>query len=481
MSLYWTGWMTAFLLIWMVLKHSPELYAANGIWMPVLRGLSLLTILRTAFQMTTGQWHLANGFLPINPTFNAVWMASAACALLGASIHSRSDDKPGVILRLSHIDKVLIGGLIVLVAAGPSRITLLALAGGLLYVCRPWITLRRVAYGLILLLTTTIFIPDTVLQKRLRLNEGNYRQKIWAVAIQAVQMKPLTGWGPGTFELAYQRFSFPVETDRIRFGRSTQFAHNELLQVAATSGWPAFVLVCVGLWHLIRRLKTTNTPSERSAAGALVVLLIASCFTHAWHMPFLLLWTLISAGILFSSRSDPRPLPQRSFHLPVFASLVVVTAVTLGWTALPSYSQRVHTSAENVYDEERLARSLEQAEKWDLAEKHYRQALILAPNRALNAMAVGRLYLKREKWAEAIPWFEEARRIEPRYWQSYAGLALAWQHVKPSRSRWILQALDRNKTRAAQDQIRFGNDLPSQGDSSPYEQEILRFTPLPRS
>jgi O-antigen ligase len=283
-----------FVLLWILLKNAPNYLNEEALLWTTLRVLAILTMGKTAIQFLAGDWRQAYGFFPINPTLNAAWMASLAVAFLAYSLPA---------LQKRRLDLGIALGLFFFTVTGPSRIVLVALGFGAVYVFYPWFTARRVATALTLLTIGFLLVPKDLVYKRVRLNEGNYRRQIWTVAVKAANEKPFFGWGLGTFESAYQRYAFPVETDRIRFARTTRFAHNEYLQAAAEIGWPMAGILFLFLWKMALRIRRVQAPHHRAVAAALIVLCICAGFTHIWHLPYLLLWTIVCGAALVHPRA----------------------------------------------------------------------------------------------------------------------------------------------------------------------------------
>ncbi len=182
---------------------------------PVLLGIGTVTAVLTTYQRARHQ--PAYGMFPINPNFNAVWMA----ALAGAWISKKDRTTP---------EKVLAFWLIVLVLLGTSRSAVMALMAGILFaVSQKQSRSKEIAViGLFTLLI--LWMSQSWTLTRMNFFENGARLRIWKLAFQGMTDYPLTGYGPGNFEMAYLRHAFPFE-EAVRYGRSTIFAHNDYLQV----------------------------------------------------------------------------------------------------------------------------------------------------------------------------------------------------------------------------------------------------------
>jgi O-antigen ligase len=96
------------------------------------------------------------------------------------------------------------------------------------------------------------------------------RTTIWGTALRVIKSQPLLGVGAGNFQNAYQRHADPVVV--LFFSH----AHNDVLNIAATSGIPALI-VYASIWlymlrNLIsrRRRKDFNSSSQLAIAATLV-------------------------------------------------------------------------------------------------------------------------------------------------------------------------------------------------------------------
>src|SRR5258708_22151883 len=125
-SLYFTLQALVFLVTWMALRAQIQDWTRFELHWDVLQWAGTATMVLTLLQMLLQK--LPNGFLPINPTFNAAWMASLTVLFAIRAFGTRNFSS----LEWKW-DAGLALGLGLLVIAGPSRSALVALAVGLLY------------------------------------------------------------------------------------------------------------------------------------------------------------------------------------------------------------------------------------------------------------------------------------------------------------------------------------------------------------
>ncbi len=130
--------------------------------------------------------------------------------------------------------------------------------------------------------------PDVSTQERLNR---------YACALRMAADRPVTGFGPGTFQFQYLPYQHPEEMTRIslqapvekrgpdNYGRGGG-AHSEYLQALAETGWPGLVLwlllVCFSLWRGVRLYLRTD-----EIGWLLLSLALLSFFLHGLVNNFL--------------------------------------------------------------------------------------------------------------------------------------------------------------------------------------------------
>jgi tetratricopeptide (TPR) repeat protein len=451
-SIYPTGQMLLFLILWIAIKADPESFPSSALWMRNFMLLGLADWVVTVYQWVHAGWTYTYGLFPVNPIFNATWLVGLGMALIGYATEQPSRKKAWKELSVGVLFCLTCGFL-------PARSAVVGMAIGFVYLFQKYLTGQRAIVLLGCLTVLVACIPTQVFYKRFRLDEKNPRLQIWSVALQGAKDHPWVGRGLGNFELAYQRHAFPFASDPIRYARTTEFAHNEFLQILVEAGLPAILLV---LWGLSRvwRIPKANIESYKSSKVLLLVLLIVASYNMLWHLPLFVYLTLLCLAMIRNPL--PKPVLSRNdskrFLTWGLSILLLSTISILGrcairhewilqkrWTTLIRWDSRdaeawigwagsqselryviagrtqaVMLAPEDPYYREMLAAALEathQREAYALALEHYQTALILAPFRAPNALAIGRIWVVLGQPHKALPWFQKALSIEPNYWE----------------------------------------------------------------
>jgi putative inorganic carbon (HCO3(-)) transporter len=106
----------------------------------------------------------------------------------------------------------------------------------------------------------------------------------WKSAIRMFRIKPVMGWGPGTYQFEYASYQLASEKTEI----STNFgdkgnAHSEYLGSLVDSGVPALVLylalIIIPLTRGLKFIKLTKVKEDKF----LVIMLMAGLVTYAIH------------------------------------------------------------------------------------------------------------------------------------------------------------------------------------------------------
>jgi tetratricopeptide (TPR) repeat protein len=360
--------------------------------------------------------------------------------------------------------------------------------------------------------------PPRLLYKRLRLNERNPRLQIWAVALQGGKDHPFAGTGLGNFELAYQRHSFPFETDTVRYGRTTEFAHNEFLQILSDLGLPALLIVLFGVLSALGAPVAKDPGRQRSAKALFLIIAVVAFYNILWHLPIFIFLAILSARMVYAASPGPPP-GRRPAGIPLLGTALILAAlaVSLGWCAVrdrwasrgrwdailrwnprdagawarwadqqrnaaeavKGYGRAVAIAPEHPYYLESYALALESTrtpEGYSHALDAYRRALQSAPHRPQNALAIGRILFLAHQPGKALGWFQKALWIEPHYWECDLWIARCLAQLnRPREARRVLRNVRVRRRTYLHWRRLVGTDLGPANEHSGYERSILAY------
>jgi hypothetical protein len=509
LSLYPTTQLLIYLFVWPLLMLTLRDDDRPLFW-KVVQAVALISGVLSALQLRRTP---VIGWLPINPAFNAMWMASLSLALISRAM----DTHPTRIEKWTHL--LTAAFLSICIVLSSSRMALLAwVVGALALLLHPTIgsRIRKRSLGLGILGLAIFACYPEIFLGRFQIVPGTpvqlHRAKIWRTGLLGMLDHPFGGYGLDTFEMAYQRHAFPVNENPVRFGKTTEFAHNEFIQLGAELGIP--LLVCL-LWAFGRGVRNAfRDPHARTALGVVTALCVGAMFNPVWHMPLLAFWTLVWAAAIPSSWKPPAPIlasAARSLRATVYGMLVLCAGLA-GWFGLrqrwadqgrwdqivrwspydaealkeiafskPDLGERLTylqkasaASPSDIYLLEHLATALEnypEKAHYERAIEVYTRVLSLAPSRATDALALGRLLFRERHFPAALLWFQAARTIEPNYWESDLWIARTLSLMnRPQEAISMLKQLAARHQSFIRENPRW-DDFPH----SVYEQQILRY------
>jgi O-antigen ligase len=196
------------------------------------------------------------------------------------------------------------------------------------------------------------------------------RVNVLSYGWQTFQERPLSGFGPGTFHLAYQKYRPELLDDE----EYMNVAHNDYMQVLVELGVPGIAL-WVGLLGFAAYMAWRCDPYPAGwcagSLGGLTAVYVYSAFNFAVPVTATLLWVGALLGLACYLP------PTTATREAVASKPGRVIALLLIAAALPAlqYSYR-------LAQQQRLAQQAEQLVKeinWDAAYAKYEQATLLVP------------------------------------------------------------------------------------------------------
>jgi O-antigen ligase len=276
-----------------------------------------------------GELRPAGTFL--NPNHLAAWMVAALLAGAGIVVASA---RPAA----RWTGAAVAAPAALTLALGASRGALAALvAGALALLLLSWRRIgprTRVALASALVLLVVTAAAGVVL----RFERGDayryHRLMIWEASLKACAVSPWTGTGPGQFAAAAANLNFPIAGGPLRYARSFQTTHSDVLRLPAEFGLPATLAILVGLAlaveEITRRWRRFALPREAAGAiAALVALAVQASFDNLSQRPGIHLLIAVLLGSLLSTEV-PGPARGRGRALRVTAAAAVAVLVVVG-------------------------------------------------------------------------------------------------------------------------------------------------------
>lgn len=266
---------------------------------------------------------------------------------------------------------------------------------------------------------------------------GGTRDELWGSAFDAYVAQPITGLGPGTFELWWQRGG--AEREQVRD------AHSLYLETLAERGPPGFFLIVAFLGFLLVAAlagrRVVRSANEAGAAAGLIAaflaFLVQAGVDWMWEATAVSVLALSAAAIAAAAAASRRERLQRS---RAGLAVLVALAIAAGMAQVPGLVslERLRASqsafaAELPPEAVRLAEDAIQAEPWaaspyawrsylrlrldrlEGARRDARAAVRREPTNPIHRLQVARVEVARENYDEARAALDALVRLGPGY------------------------------------------------------------------
>jgi O-antigen ligase len=149
-------------------------------------------------------------------------------------------------------------------------------------------------------------LQDVLLKRGRQVEEA--RPAIWRRAAEIASEKPWLGEGPGNFGVGFLRRPVEARGAQARWALSTDYAHSELFQAAAETGWAGLALWLLGLGTSLSVLlrRSDNEPAREAAAAAAAAMAAQLAVDNMLQIPGLAL-LLFSALAVAGARPSCGP------------------------------------------------------------------------------------------------------------------------------------------------------------------------------
>ena len=143
---------------------------------------------------------------------------------------------------------------------------------------------------------------------------------------------PIFGWGIGSFESIFPAFNFPIK-GVARYQMNTAFAHNEYLQVFATTGIPGIIIVGFFLFSLMKKIPVYEGHKKlwsikTAAYFAIGGILFHSLFYFTLHLPGILLTCAVLASFIAEEHYSIRTVSKEAL---LFTKIYYLPALLLSF------------------------------------------------------------------------------------------------------------------------------------------------------
>ena len=337
------------------------------------------------------------GLLPPYYNYTTFALSAGVAAAAAGALHPRLQSPR---LRLAMVAAAVLGGACLLLAHGRAAI-LSVLVAALVWAARRW----GVKIGLLLafaagLMGVVFHVP---LRSYLSHHGGLYhdvRLEIWDRAATVANEHPFLGVGGGSFGAAFRLHPVEARGGAARWGMNTDYAHSEILQAAAETGWVGLALWVVGLGaslsFLLRR--SSDEPAREAAAIASVAMSAHLLVDNMLQLPGL-------AMLFFSSLAVAGGQSATGPRWPRSAIVAGMLIAAIGWAPRtmadgdPAIAAVIYP--QEAYPREDLAYRAMQSGDFSRADAFWAQAEERAPLNAVYPWRRAQIAAAQGRWSAA--------------------------------------------------------------------------------
>lgn len=277
-------------------------------------------------------------------------LGSFICAIIPVAVCFIASRSISRLLRILLMSLFAVLGCFALAASG-TRGSLIGLAAGLVFIAgfllfRPSGQSKMkktvIIASLLLLLTIAVVLMAPRLSEVSSSDSGTIqvRKLIWSGTLDMIRARPLTGWGPGSFQIVFPGFRNPVY-HLLGVSHNTLHAHSEYLEVLSDTGligvllWLVLAVMLIRLWR--KRLQR-NLVTIGLLAGIVAIASEATVSVALRWPPTAFLAALLVGLLMVSTASSPAPLcGYRKLTYGMAAAAVAVLLLM----AIPRYTIRL--------------------------------------------------------------------------------------------------------------------------------------------
>ncbi|MCS7184573.1 MAG: O-antigen ligase family protein [bacterium] len=171
------------------------------------------------------------------------------------------------------------------------------------------------------LIYAIVIVVAIVSSKKLITIDELGRINIYLTALKAFMEKPLTGWGAGMFEVAYEKNKLPFFSESPSlYYKTTKFAHNQILELLVENGLLVTIIVGYILYFYLKN--SIRNYHFYFCLGFLFISLFSSPFFHLFSTLIFLTSTTYSSRILYIKES--KMLKKFFFAFIIFPGIFLI-------------------------------------------------------------------------------------------------------------------------------------------------------------
>lgn len=242
-----------------------------------------------------------------NPNVLAGYLLAAipaALVALALAWRDTREDRPRLGLIAAGFALLVMGGALLLTGSRAGLLGALLGAAAMLVGGPLRINRRALIVGALALVALMVLAPpvrDRIVSATTQSHSALFRWYTWRGTARMIAARPLLGFGPGSFEVAYPRYAE---------AGFTRMAHQTPLQLAAEAGLPAVVLMTLAVALLGRTLvggMRAGGPTAIEAAagvGALVAVGAQNLADYTWYIPAVGITLSAAVGLALAAVRD---------------------------------------------------------------------------------------------------------------------------------------------------------------------------------
>lgn len=383
-----------------------------------IKTVAAVTVVLGAAAFATGIGHgfrqYMTGLIPPYYNYTAFALAGGAAAAAAWAAHPHG---PRGRWRWAAWSAAILGFAAIFAARSRGALLGLLVAGGVWSV-RRWGG-RAAAGALVALALAAVgwrasLIPESVRAAALKKDRGSpdVRARIWESAAATAGENPALGVGPGSFGPAFLRHPVAEPGGVARWGQITDYAHSEIFQAAAETGWVGLALWLAALVAALSGLASRSDaePAREAAAAAAAAMCAQIAVDNMLQIPGL-------AFIFFSAAaiSGARPTGGRQWSRGAAAAGVVLVLAAYVPRALadadPARAAALFPASASPVED--LAYAAQSAGETARADALWAEASRRAPYDAVYPWRRAQIAAGEERWSDVEALAARAVSLEP--------------------------------------------------------------------